>query len=83
MKRKIRLTALLTVAAACGNAAAGLIDAFYTFGQTADYVLLDHREYIMVYAPEITECGTRNADSDTLPVQSGGAFFALENRYCA
>ena len=36
-------------------AAAGLIDAFYTFGQTADYVLLDHREYIMVYTPEITQ----------------------------
>ena len=36
-------------------ASAGLIEAFYTFGQTADYALLNHREYIMVYPPEITQ----------------------------
>ena len=36
-------------------ASARLIEAFYTFGQTADYALLNHREYIMVYPPEITQ----------------------------
>lgn len=44
-------------------ASAGLIEAFYPFGQTADYARLNHREYIMVYAPEITQ-----EDAESQPV---------------